>query len=105
MGMSSISLYFLTFSKQVAKLHKEIQAFQQERQSETERFEAYKNEEMKKLRAEKRAFDKYQKASKAFPNKKEREELRELRDEVGVIGSFLSVSWIPLRDISRNRNS
>ena len=83
--MSSISLYFLTFSKQVAKLHKEIQAFQQERKSETERFETYKNEEMKKLRAEKRAFDKYQKASKAFPNKQEREELKELKDEVGVI--------------------
>ena len=40
---------------------------------------------MKKLRAEKRAFDKYQKASKAFPNKQEREELKELKDEVGVI--------------------
>ena len=69
---------------QVAKLHKEIQAFQQERKSETERFETYKNEEMKKLRMEKRAFDKYQKASKAFPNKQEREELKELKEEVCI---------------------
>jgi hypothetical protein len=67
---------------EVAKLHQEIQSFQQERKAETERFETYKCEEMKKLRAEKRTFDKYQKAAKAFPSKQEREEVKELKEEV-----------------------
>ena len=78
----------------MSKLHKEIQAFQQERKQETERFEAYKDEETKKLRAEKRAFDKYMKAAKSFPNKQEREEMKELKDEVPIHVFYISFSVI-----------
>lgn len=47
-----------------------------------EEFEKYKSDELKKLRIERKVFDKYQKAAKEFPNKKEREEVKELRQEV-----------------------
>eukprot|EP00111_Clytia_hemisphaerica_P017199 TCONS_00050903-protein len=67
---------------EVSKLHKEIESFQRERKAETERFESYQTEETKKLRAEKRAFEKFQKAAKAFPNKQEREETKELKQEL-----------------------
>ncbi|XP_060576388.1 centromere protein J-like [Ruditapes philippinarum] len=63
-------------------LKKEIMDFEKEKALELRRIEEFRNEEMKKLKHEKKMFDKYQKAARAGPDKKEREEIENLKAQV-----------------------
>ncbi|KAK3083774.1 hypothetical protein FSP39_002942, partial [Pinctada imbricata] len=66
----------------LAKLKKEIAAFEKEKSEELKRLQEYKIEETKKLKHEKKMFEKYQKAAREMPNKKEREEIEMLKSQL-----------------------
>ncbi|XP_021345234.1 centromere protein J-like [Mizuhopecten yessoensis] len=66
----------------LTKLKKEIGDFEIEKNTELQRIQDYKKEEMKKLRHEKKMFEKYQKASRSIPDKKEREEIEMLKRQL-----------------------
>ncbi|KAH3888449.1 centromere protein J-like [Dreissena polymorpha] len=69
----------------LAKLKKEIEEFEREKAEELKRFEEFKKEELKKLKHERKMFDKYQKAARAGPDKKEREEIENLRMQLSEL--------------------
>ncbi|XP_065891295.1 centromere protein J-like isoform X2 [Dysidea avara] len=64
------------------QLKHEISDFQKQRAEEIEQFENYKKEEIKKLKKDRKVFETYQKQLLSKPNKKEREEIEALRDEL-----------------------
>ncbi|XP_053374954.1 centromere protein J-like isoform X2 [Mercenaria mercenaria] len=66
-------------------LKKEITEFEKEKAMELKRIEEFRNEEMKKLKHERKMFDKYQKAARAGPDKKEREEIENLRSQLSEL--------------------
>ena len=70
---------------ELKSLRREIDNFQKEKAEELESIESYREDELKKIKAERRIFDKYQKASRDAPNKQEREEIKELKNEVCVL--------------------
>ena len=55
---------------------KERLEFQQAKAEELAKFEEYKKEENKKLQKERKLFEKHAAAARAFPDKKEREEIQ-----------------------------
>ncbi|GFR97057.1 centromere protein J [Elysia marginata] len=63
----------------LAKLKQEIENFQKEKESELKRLEDFKAEEMKKLKRERKLFESYQKKLRSMPDKKEREEIENLK--------------------------
>ncbi|XP_059154868.1 centromere protein J-like [Physella acuta] len=89
----------------LAKLKQEIEHFQKEKEEELKRIEEYKAEEMKKLKRERKLFDTYQKKIRSMPDKKDREEidtlrnqLQELQDELKRKESRWSSSTTRLKD-------
>uniref|UniRef100_A0A2K5DT67 CENPJ tubulin-binding region domain-containing protein n=1 Tax=Aotus nancymaae TaxID=37293 RepID=A0A2K5DT67_AOTNA len=62
------------------KLRKEIADFEQQKAKELARIEEFKKEEMRKLQKERKVFEKYTTAARAFPDKKEREEIQQKRN-------------------------
>uniref|UniRef100_A0A8I3WV58 Centrosomal P4.1-associated protein n=1 Tax=Callithrix jacchus TaxID=9483 RepID=A0A8I3WV58_CALJA len=64
------------------KLRKEIADFEQQKAKELARIEEFKKEEMKKLQKERKVFEKYTTAARAFPDKKEREEIQALKQQI-----------------------
>ncbi|XP_008822575.1 centromere protein J isoform X2 [Nannospalax galili] len=64
------------------KLRKEIADFEQQKAKELARIEEYKKEEMKKLQKERKVFEKYTAAARTFPDKKEREEIQALKQQI-----------------------
>ncbi|XP_071180159.1 centrosomal P4.1-associated protein-like isoform X1 [Mytilus edulis] len=66
----------------LSRLKKEITDFEKEKNKELIRIQDYKTEEMKKLKHEKKMFEKYQKAARDIPNKKEREEIEMLKNQM-----------------------
>ena len=63
-------------------LRKQLSEFEKEKVEETKRFEQYKISEIKKIKAEKKVFKTYQKMNRAIPSKVEREEMKELQEQV-----------------------
>ncbi|XP_037383278.1 centromere protein J [Talpa occidentalis] len=64
------------------KLRKEIADFEQQKAKELTRIEEFKKEEMRKLQKERRVFEKYSTVVRAFPDKKEREEIQALKQQI-----------------------
>ncbi|XP_032115962.1 centromere protein J isoform X3 [Sapajus apella] len=64
------------------KLRKEIADFEQQKAKELARIEEFKKEEMRKLQKERKVFEKYTTAARAFPDKKEREEIQALKQQI-----------------------
>ncbi|XP_004446761.3 centromere protein J [Dasypus novemcinctus] len=64
------------------KLRNEIADFEQQKAKELTRIEEFKKEEMRKLQKERKVFEKYTTAARAFPDKKEREEIQALKQQI-----------------------
>nr|XP_033699751.1 centromere protein J-like [Tursiops truncatus] len=64
------------------KLRKEIADFEQQKAKELARIEEFKKEEMRKLQKERKVFEKYSTVARTFPDKKEREEIQALKQQV-----------------------
>ncbi|XP_040853760.1 centromere protein J-like isoform X1 [Ochotona curzoniae] len=64
------------------KLRKEIADFEQQKAKELARIEEFKKEEIKKLQRERKVFEKYTTVARTFPDKKEREEIQALKQQV-----------------------
>ncbi|CAH6830410.1 centromere protein J [Phodopus roborovskii] len=64
------------------KLRKEIADFEQQKARELARIEEYKKEETRKLQKERKIFEKYTAAARTFPDKKEREEIQALKQQI-----------------------
>ncbi|XP_037655610.1 centromere protein J isoform X2 [Choloepus didactylus] len=67
------------------KLRKEIADFEQQKAKELARIEEFKKEEMRKLQKERKVFEKYATAARAFPDKKEREEIQALKEQIAEL--------------------
>lgn len=64
------------------KLRKEIADFEQQKARELARIEEYRKEETKKLQKERKVFEKYTAAARTFPDKREREEIQALKQQI-----------------------
>ncbi|XP_053419763.1 centromere protein J isoform X2 [Nycticebus coucang] len=64
------------------KLRKEIADFEQQKAKELARIEEFKKEETRKLQKERKVFEKYTTAARSFPDKKEREEIQALKQQI-----------------------
>ncbi|XP_048197630.1 centromere protein J [Perognathus longimembris pacificus] len=64
------------------KLRKEIADFEQQKAKELARIEELKKEEMRKLQKERKIFEKYTTTARSFPDKKEREEIQALKQQI-----------------------
>ncbi|XP_054979166.1 centromere protein J isoform X2 [Sorex araneus] len=64
------------------KLRKEITDFEQHKAKELAQIEELKKEEIRKLQKERKVFEKYTTATRAFPDKKEREEIQALKQQI-----------------------
>ncbi|XP_058403757.1 centromere protein J isoform X1 [Diceros bicornis minor] len=64
------------------KLRKEIADFEQQKAKELARIEEFKKEEMRKLQKERKVFEKYTTVARTFPDKKEREEIQALKQQI-----------------------
>uniref|UniRef100_A0ABI7ZHE3 Centromere protein J n=1 Tax=Felis catus TaxID=9685 RepID=A0ABI7ZHE3_FELCA len=64
------------------KLRREITDFEQQKAKELTRIEEFKKEEMRKLQKERKVFEKYTTVARTFPDKKEREEIQALKQQI-----------------------
>ncbi|XP_049723515.1 centromere protein J isoform X4 [Elephas maximus indicus] len=64
------------------KLRRGISDFEQQKAKELARIEEFKKEEMRKLQKERKVFEKYTTAARCFPDKKEREEIQTLKQQI-----------------------
>ncbi|XP_013399795.1 centromere protein J-like isoform X2 [Lingula anatina] len=67
------------------KLKKEMAEFEKQKAEELERLQEFKKQEMKKLKHEKKVFEQYQKTARALPDKKEREEIEMLKNQLSEL--------------------
>ncbi|RVE58209.1 hypothetical protein OJAV_G00207020 [Oryzias javanicus] len=67
------------------ELRKERLDFDQAKAAELARFEDYKKEENRKLQKERKLFEKYASAARATPDKKEREEIQSLKEQLNSL--------------------
>ncbi|XP_077197755.1 centrosomal P4.1-associated protein [Paroedura picta] len=66
-------------------LRKEIGNFEQQKAKELAQIEEMKKEEMRKLQKERKVFEKYTLAARAIPDKKERDEIQALKQQVATL--------------------
>ncbi|KAM9850620.1 centrosomal P4.1-associated protein [Aulostomus maculatus] len=66
-------------------LRKERLEFEQLRAEELAKFEEYKKEEIRKLQKERKLFEKHMVASRAIPDRKEREEIQALKQQLSSL--------------------
>ncbi|GAA6219153.1 centromere protein J-like [Lates japonicus] len=71
--------------KNQENLRKERMEFEQTKAEELAKFEEYKREENKKLQKERKLFEKHVSAARAIPDKKEREEIQVLRQQLSSL--------------------
>ncbi|KAK2905756.1 centromere protein J [Channa argus] len=71
--------------KKQENLSKERLEFEQMKVEELAKFEEYKKEENRKLQKERKLFEKHVLAARAFPDKKEREEIQVLKQQVSSL--------------------
>ncbi|XP_075418987.1 centrosomal P4.1-associated protein isoform X2 [Tenrec ecaudatus] len=64
------------------KLRREIADFEQQKVKELARIEEFKKEETRKLQKERKVFEKYATAARSLPDKKEREEMQALKQQI-----------------------
>ncbi|XP_064297295.1 centromere protein J isoform X2 [Phalacrocorax carbo] len=69
----------------LASIRKEITDFQQQKARELAEIEEYKKKEMKKLQKERKVFEKYTTEAKAIPDKKERDEIQALKQQIAEL--------------------
>ncbi|XP_067842206.1 centromere protein J isoform X2 [Heptranchias perlo] len=68
--------------KAMVDLKKEIADFERKKTEEITQLEEYKKEELKRLQKERKIFEKYTAAARAIPDKKEREEIQVLKQQI-----------------------
>ncbi|XP_061579079.1 centromere protein J isoform X2 [Cololabis saira] len=66
-------------------LRKQSLEFEQTKAEELAKFEEYKKEENRKLQKERRLFEKHASAARAIPDKKEREEIQSLKQQLSSV--------------------
>nr|XP_056714320.1 centromere protein J [Euleptes europaea] len=66
-------------------LRKEIANFEQQKAKELAQIEEMKKEETRKLQKERKVFEKYTLAARAIPDKKERDEIQALKQQVAAL--------------------
>uniref|UniRef100_A0A3B4Z645 Centromere protein J n=1 Tax=Stegastes partitus TaxID=144197 RepID=A0A3B4Z645_9TELE len=71
--------------KNQENLRKERLAFEQTKAEELAKFEEYKKDENKKLQKERKLFEKHALAARAVPDKKEREEIQVLKQQLSSL--------------------
>ncbi|XP_076730774.1 centrosomal P4.1-associated protein isoform X2 [Maylandia zebra] len=71
--------------KKQETLRSERLEFEQMRAEEMAKFEEYKKEETRKLQKERKLFEKHVSAARAIPDKKEREEIQELKQQLSSL--------------------
>ncbi|XP_033123193.1 centromere protein J-like [Anneissia japonica] len=76
--------------KDLKVLKNEVATFEKQKTEELKSLEEFKKEEMKKLKKERRNFEKYQQAMKTMPDKKGREEIESLKDQLSELQEELS---------------
>ncbi len=76
--------------QELATLRKEVEEFQKQRTEELERVQTFKDEELRKLKRERKMFEKYQKEARTIPNKKDRDEIESLKTQVWLFFSGAS---------------
>ncbi|XP_068000592.1 centromere protein J [Melanerpes formicivorus] len=69
----------------LANIRKEIADFQQQKAQELAEIEDYKRREVKKLQKERKVFEKYTTEARAIPDKKERDEIQALKQQVAEL--------------------
>ncbi|XP_009701196.1 PREDICTED: centromere protein J [Cariama cristata] len=69
----------------LAIIRKEIAAFQQQKARELAEIEEYKKKEIKKLQKERKVFEKYTTEVRAIPDKKERDEIQALKQQIAQL--------------------
>ncbi|KFV70006.1 Centromere protein J, partial [Dryobates pubescens] len=69
----------------LANIRKEIADFQQQKAQELAEIEDYKRKEMKKLQKERKVFEKYTTEARAIPDKKERDEIQALKQQIAEL--------------------
>ncbi|XP_054243115.1 centromere protein J [Indicator indicator] len=69
----------------LANIRKEIADFQQQKAQELAEIEEYKRKEMKKLQKERKVFEKYTTEARAIPDKKERDEIQALKQQIAEL--------------------
>ncbi|XP_074841167.1 centrosomal P4.1-associated protein [Carettochelys insculpta] len=68
--------------RSLENLRREIADFEQQKTKELSRIEEVKKEEMRKLQKERKVFEKYATAARAMPDKKERDEIQALKQQL-----------------------
>lgn len=66
----------------VNQLKKEMAEFERQKADELQRLEEFKAEEIKKLKKERKVFETYQKAARSGPDRKDREEIENLKSQL-----------------------
>ncbi|XP_071591230.1 centrosomal P4.1-associated protein isoform X1 [Heliangelus exortis] len=69
----------------LASIRKEIADFQQQKAQELAEIEEYKKKELKKLQKERKVFEKYATEARAIPDKKERDEIQALKQQISEL--------------------
>uniref|UniRef100_A0A803YIY9 Centrosomal P4.1-associated protein n=1 Tax=Meleagris gallopavo TaxID=9103 RepID=A0A803YIY9_MELGA len=69
----------------LASIRKEIADFQQQKAQELAEIEEYRKKEMKKLQKERKVFEKYTIEARAIPDKKERDEIQALKQQIAEL--------------------
>ncbi|KFP07429.1 Centromere protein J, partial [Calypte anna] len=69
----------------LANIRKEIADFQQQKAQELAEIEEYKKKELKKLQKERKVFEKYATEARAIPDKKERDEIQALKQQISEL--------------------
>ncbi|XP_072205489.1 centrosomal P4.1-associated protein [Excalfactoria chinensis] len=69
----------------LASIRKEIADFQQQKAQELAEIEEYRKKEMKKLQKERKVFEKYTIEARAIPDKKERDEIQALKQQMAEL--------------------
>ncbi|XP_006036270.1 centromere protein J isoform X1 [Alligator sinensis] len=87
-------------------LRKEIADFEQQKTKELARLEEFKKEEMRKLQKERKVFEKYATAARAIPDKKERDEIQALKQQIADLQEDLKrreAKWSSTQGRLRNQ--
>lgn len=90
----------------VDRLKKEMAEFERQKTDELQHLEEFKAEETKKLRKERRVFETYQKAARAGPEKKDREEVEMLKSQLSELQDELKrkeQKWVASNQRLRDR--
>ncbi|XP_014117697.1 PREDICTED: centromere protein J isoform X2 [Pseudopodoces humilis] len=69
----------------LASIRKEIADFEQKKVQELAEIEEYKKKEIKKLQKERKVFEKYTTEARALPDKKERDEIQALKQQIAEL--------------------